>query len=114
MSTQHPYEVGEVLFRYEDPVLCGQQPDLIPWKVTKLTPCGCWIEYVSFLGPGPTRWMSLSRRPYARRTTQGAMVSYRERKRWQVRILERKLQQARHNFGLAGGAVNRTLEGFLE
>jgi hypothetical protein len=67
---------------------------LIKFKVVRVTKKGFWIKEVGY-GTGE-RWISgVARKTWAKPTKEEALASYRIRKEWQIKHLERQLDNAR-------------------
>lgn len=94
------------LYRYTDNSP-ADEPCLEAYTVLSETPKGFWIEYHR----NPSGKKFVLREPgnnFAHQTTSQAMENYAQRKRWQIKILSRRLKYA----GLALAEAERRLRGF--
>lgn len=85
-SSTHP----RYLYRYYD--RCSfESGELYKFEVLTETSCGYWIN--SSRWPGTKQWVPKDTHGYAQ-TAKEALISYKERKKKHVQILENKLRQA--------------------
>jgi hypothetical protein len=113
-AKEHPFRVGQVLYRYEDVVVVEARADddsrfiyalggyvkvrCVEGRVNRLTPKGA---HVTFAWHFDDRWIATSgRKRYAYPTMAEAWDSYRARKRCQCDHLKRQLLRAEAAFAL--------------
>ena len=67
------------------------------FKMLKKTPCGAWIEYY---GGGKKFVLDAARKRFAWPTKEEALISFRARKKRQIKILTARLHDAKQALAL--------------
>lgn len=95
--TSYKPKVGDILYRYEPmPSMDLFAPEIdnnyLEFRVTKLTPCGCWVTHNTEYLDGFSKYVSNNAtKRYAHYNKRDALYSYIRRKRKHIAILENKV-----------------------